>query len=132
MKEILRQVDLAQQKKNVPEFGPGDTIRLLVQALEGQRRRAQKVEGIVLKRNNKRTGRTVTIRSVLSGVGVERSYQLDSPLIEKIEVIRKGRVRRARLYYLRGRSAKGSRVREQRVDTKNTAAQQNNNSQSQD
>jgi len=117
MKEVLRQIDLAQQKKNVPDFNPGDTIRLHVQTVEGQRRRTQKVEGIVLKRNNKRFGRTVTIRSVLSGVGVERSYQVDSPLVERIEVVRRGQVRRARLYYLRGRSAKGSRVRQQTGET---------------
>ncbi len=124
MKEVLRQIDLAQQKKTMPEFGPGDTVRLHLQTAEGQRRRTQKVEGIVLKRNNKRVGRTVTLRSVLSGVGVERSYQIDSPLVEKIEVIRRGHVRRARLYYLRGRSARGSRVREHRGEGRGAAGEQ--------
>jgi large subunit ribosomal protein L19 len=128
MKEVLRQIDLAQQKKSVPEFGPGDTIRLYVQSTEGQRRRSQKVEGIVIKRNSKRVGRTVTIRSVLSGVGVERSYQVDSPLVEKIEVVRRGQVRRARLYYLRGRSAKGSRVR-QRTETQAAPGKEPNSNQ---
>ena len=116
MKEILRQIDEAQQKP-VPEFGPGDTIRLLVTVVEGNRKHTQKVEGTVLKKNGKNVCRSVTLRTVLSGVGVERSYQIDSPLVEKIEVLRRGDVRRARLYYLRGRSGKASRVKEKRVDT---------------
>lgn len=114
MNSVIRQVNLEQQKEGIPDFRPGDTLRLQVRVAEGSRQRVQRVEGVVLKRNDKKMQRSVTLRSVLSGVGVERSFLLDSPLVEKIEVVRRGKARRARLYYLRQRAGKAARVKERR------------------
>jgi len=117
MNQIIRELQKQQSKDDLPEFGPGDTLRLQVQVVEGERKRTQRIEGIVVKHNSRPGQRSVTLRSVLSGVGVERTLLLDSPLIEKVEVTRKGRVRRAKLYYLRSKVGKATRVKEKKRET---------------
>lgn len=117
MNETIREIQKEQSRDEWPEFGPGDTLRVQMQILEGERKKSQHVEGIVVKRNRSVGQRSVTLRSVLSGVGVERTLLLDSPLLEKVEVTRRGKVRRARLYYLRSRVGKAARVKERRRET---------------
>jgi large subunit ribosomal protein L19 len=115
--DTIREIEKQQSRQDLPEFGPGDTLRLQVLVLEGERKKSQRVEGIVIKQNRRLGQRSVTLRSVLSGVGVERTVPLDSPLVEKIEVTRRGRVRRARLFYLRSKVGKATRVKEKRRET---------------
>ena len=117
MNETIRDILKAQSRSDLPEFGTGDTLRLQVLPLEGDRKKSQKVEGIVIKQCRSIGQRSVTLRSVLSGVGVERTLLLDSPLVEKLEVIRRGRVRRARLFYLRSKIGKATRVKEKRWES---------------
>ncbi len=97
----------------IPEFGAGDTIRVSVRVVEGERERIQPYEGVVL-RVTKGAGGSFTVRRIASGVGVERSFPLSSRRVEKVEVVRRGRVRRSRLYYLRGRTGRAARVKEAR------------------
>jgi large subunit ribosomal protein L19 len=103
-----------EQLRRVPKFQPGDRVRVHFQVVEGTRRRTQVFEGVVLKRQGHGTRETFTVRKQSFGVGVERTFPLHSPKIEKIEVAARGDVRRAKLYYLRGRVGKRARVREQR------------------
>jgi large subunit ribosomal protein L19 len=114
MNDTIREIEKEQCRDDLPEFGPGDTLRLQVQILEGERKKSQRIEGIVIKQDRKLGQRAVTLRSILSGVGVERTLLLDSPLVEKIEVTRRGKVRRAKLYYLRSKVGKATRVKEKR------------------
>ncbi|MFS8542774.1 MAG: 50S ribosomal protein L19 [Limnochordales bacterium] len=102
-------------RHDVPDFGPGDTVRVHVKVVEADRERIQVFEGVVLRRNGGGLGETFTVRKVSQGVGVERTFPLHSPRVEKIEVVGRGDVRRARLYYLRERSGKAARVKERRV-----------------
>src|SRR3989441_11524329 len=103
-----------QLRDNVPQFKAGDTVRVHCQVIEGQRRRVQVFEGIVIKRQGSGVRETFTVRKQSFGIGVERTFPLHSPKIEKIEVVAIGDVNRAKLYYLRGRVGKRARVREQR------------------
>ena len=103
-----------QQLRRVPRFDAGDRVRVHFQVVEGNRRRTQVFEGVVIKRQGHRVRETFTVRKTSLGVGVERSFPLHSPKIEKIEVAARGDVRRAKLYYLRGRVGKRARVRERR------------------
>jgi large subunit ribosomal protein L19 len=96
----------------VPEFGPGDTVRVMVKVVEGERSRAQAFEGVVIARSNKGLNSNFTVRKISYGEGVERVFPLYSPSIAEIAVVRRGRVRRAKLYYLRGRSGKSARIAE--------------------
>ncbi|MBT9258463.1 MAG: 50S ribosomal protein L19 [Clostridiales bacterium] len=105
-----------QLRTDLPEFGPGDTVRVYVKVVEGGRERVQPFEGTVIARKGSGIRETFTVRRVSAGVGVERVFMLHSPRIEKIEVIRRGDVRRAKLYYLRGLSGKAARIKEQRRD----------------
>ena len=98
---------------NIAEFGPGDTVRVEVRVVEGERERVQPFEGVVIRRTGGAEG-TFTVRRLASGIGVERSFPLNSPRIEKLTVTRRGRVRRARLYYLRGLTGRAARVKEAR------------------
>lgn len=109
---LLQSFEQEQIKKDVPGFKPGNTIRVHVRVVEGSRERIQIFEGVVIRRRGIGLGETFTVRRVSYGVGVERTFPLNSPKIEKIEVIRKGFVRRARLYYLRGLTGKNARIRE--------------------
>jgi len=109
---LLQSFEQEQIKKDLPGFKPGNTVRVHVRVIEGSRERIQVFEGVVIRRRGIGLGETFTVRRVSYGVGVERTFPLHSPKIEKIEVIRKGFVRRARLYYLRGLTGKNARIRE--------------------
>lgn len=104
----------------IPEFRPGDTLKVGVKVVEGERTRVQAYEGVCIARANKGMGSNFTVRKISFGEGVERVFPLYSPNIESIEVVRKGAVRRAKLYYLRGRTGKSARIAERR-DTRETA-----------
>jgi large subunit ribosomal protein L19 len=108
----LEQEEIKRLKKDVPEFAPGDTVVVNVNVVEGERKRLQAFEGMVIAKRNRGLNSSFIVRKVSSGEGVERTFQTFSPLIASIEVKRKGDVRRAKLYYLRGRSGKGARIRE--------------------
>jgi large subunit ribosomal protein L19 len=103
-----------QMKTNLPDFRPGDTIRTHFKVVEGNRERIQVFEGVVIRRRGGGLGETFTVRRVSYGVGVERTFPLHSPKIERIEVVRQGRVRRARLYYLRKLRGKAARIQDRR------------------
>jgi large subunit ribosomal protein L19 len=123
MSNVIESIERAQLRK-VPRFKAGDTVRVHFQVIEGQRRRVQVYEGIVIKRQGSGARETFTVRKQSFGVGVERSFPLHSPKIEKIEVTAVGDVNRAKLYYLRGRVGKKARVRERRYGHGGTLEQQ--------
>jgi large subunit ribosomal protein L19 len=108
----LEQEEIKRLKKEVPEFSPGDTVIVNVNVVEGERKRLQAFEGMVIAKRNRGLNSSFIVRKVSSGEGVERTFQTFSPLIASIEVKRKGEVRRAKLYYLRARSGKSARIRE--------------------
>ena len=108
----LEQEEIKRLGKTVPDFSPGDTVIVNVNVVEGDRKRAQAFEGVVIAKRNRGIGSSFTVRKISSGEGVERTFQTYSPLIASVEVKRKGEVRRAKLYYLRQRSGKGARIRE--------------------
>ena len=108
----LETEEIKRLKKDVPEFAPGDTVIVNVNVVEGERKRLQAFEGMVIAKRNRGLNSSFIVRKVSSGEGVERTFQTFSPLIASIEVKRKGDVRRAKLYYLRERSGKGARIRE--------------------
>ncbi len=110
----LRAVEAAQLKKKVPEFAPGDTVRVYVKVSEGGRERLQVFEGTVIAQRGAGTGASFTVRRISHGVGVERIFPLHSPRVEKVDVVRRGQVRRAKLHYLRGKIGKETRIKEQR------------------
>ena len=110
----LRRIEEEQLRSDVPEFRPGDTVRVHVKVVEGNRERIQAYEGVVIARKHGGLRETFTVRRVTYGVGVERTFMLHSPRIDRIEVLRHGIVRRAKLYYLRGLSGKAARIRERR------------------
>lgn len=110
--DLIKMVESQQLKKEVPVFNIGDTVRVHVKVKEGNRERIQVFEGIVIKRQNGGINETFTVRRISYGVGVERTFLLHSPKVENIEVIRRGKVRRARLYYLRDRVGKAAKVKE--------------------
>ena len=112
MNEIIRSIESAQLKDNVPEFHVGDTVRVQVKVVEGSRERLQAGEGVVIARRNGSARETFTVRRTSYGVGVERTFPLHSPRLDHIEVIRRGKVRRAKLYYLRERSGKAAKVKD--------------------
>ena len=116
MSKIIEQLERAQLRDGIPQFKAGDTVRVHFQVIEGERRRVQVFEGIVIKRQGAGVRETFTVRKQSFGVGVERTFPLHSPKIEKIEVGAIGDVNRAKLYYLRGRVGKKARVREVRQD----------------
>ena len=101
-------------KNDVPEFRPGDNVRVSVRIKEGEKERIQVFEGLVIKRQGGGVSETFTVRKISYGVGVERTFNINSPLIAKIDVVRRGKVRRAKLGYIRGLSAKASRIKERR------------------
>src|SRR5436190_18204675 len=111
---VIEQLEREQQKEEVPELRPGDTVRVHAKVVEGTRERIQVFEGLVIRVAGGGLSRNVTVRRVTHGVGVERTFLVHSPRIDRIEVMRHGQVRRARLYYLRGRVGKAARIRERR------------------
>lgn len=108
---IIDIVEKGQVRDDIPEFRPGDGVRVHVKVVEGGRERIQVFEGTVIAKKNKGINETFTVRKISQGVGVERVFPLHSRLIDKIEVVRRGRVRRAKLYYLRSRVGKATKVR---------------------
>jgi large subunit ribosomal protein L19 len=108
----LEQEEIKRLAKILPDFSPGDTVIVNVNVVEGERKRAQAFEGVVIAKRNRGIGSSFTVRKISSGEGVERTFQTYSPLIASVEVKRKGEVRRAKLYYLRQRSGKSARIRE--------------------
>jgi large subunit ribosomal protein L19 len=124
MSSIIDSIERRQLKQGIPSFGPGDRVRVHFQVVEGNRRRTQVFEGIVLKRQGSGSRETFTVRKQSFGVGVERTFPLHSPKIERLEVAGRGDVRRAKLYYLRGRVGKAARVAERRwgIDQEMVAA----------
>ncbi len=114
MSSVIDSIERRQQRKGIPSFEPGDRVRVHFQVVEGSRRRTQVFEGIVLKRQGSGSRETFTVRKQSFGVGVERTFPLHSPKIEKLEIAARGDVRRAKLYYLRGRVGKAARVAERR------------------
>ncbi len=115
------QIAKFNEAKKIPEFRPGDTLRVGVKVVEGERTRVQNFEGVCIARSAKGMGSNFTVRKISFGEGVERVFPLYSPNVDSIEVVRKGAVRRAKLYYLRGRTGKSARIAERR-DTRQTAA----------
>ena len=112
MQEIIKNIEAAQLKENVPQFNVGDTGRVYGKIKEGNRERIQVFEGTVLKKQGGSTRATFTVRKNSNGIGVEKTWPLHSPNVEKVEVIRRGKVRRAKLNYLRERSGKSAKVKE--------------------
>jgi len=110
--DLLKVVEQEQMRNNIPQFRAGDTVRVHVKVVEGNRERIQIFEGVVIKRKGGGIRENFTVRRVTSGVGVERTFPLHSPRIDKIEVMRRGKVRRAKLYYLRERTGKSARIKE--------------------
>ena len=108
---VLDQITMDYKKEDIPEFKVGDTLRVHVKIIEGQRERIQVFEGYVLKRQHGGINETFTVRKLSNGIGVEKTFPLHSPRIEKIEVVKKGRVRRAKLNYMRQRTGKAARIK---------------------
>ncbi|MEA3015464.1 MAG: large subunit ribosomal protein [Sphingomonadales bacterium] len=108
------QIEKLTESKTIPEFRPGDTLRVGVRVVEGERTRIQNFEGVCIARSNKGVGSSFTVRKISFGEGVERVFPLYSPNVDSIEVVRRGAVRRAKLYYLRGRTGKAARIAERR------------------
>ncbi|HEY0513200.1 MAG TPA: 50S ribosomal protein L19 [Thermoanaerobaculia bacterium] len=112
----LDQVESVYVRQNVPEFKPGDSLRVHVRVVEGDKQRIQIFQGVVISRRGGGTRETFTVRKISGSVGVERIFPMSSPNVDKIEVIRRGRVRRAKLYYLRNLRGKAARIEERRDD----------------
>ncbi len=112
MTDIIKQLEAAQMKSDIPEFGPGDTVVVQVRVKEGKRERLQAFEGVVIAKRNRGINSAFTVRKISYGEGVERVFQTHSPLVDSITVKRRGDVRRAKLYYLRGLSGKAARIKE--------------------
>lgn len=108
---------------NIPVLASGDTVKVKVKVSEGEKERAQTFQGVVIRIRHSADGGTFTVRRIAYGIGVERTFLFQSPLIEKVEVVRHGKVRRAKLYYLRGLSAKAARIKEKRADKENNQAE---------
>lgn len=109
---VLRAVENSQIRTDLPRFRPGDTVRVHVKIKEGDKFRIQVFEGVVIAQKNNGISSTFTVRKVSFGYGIERIFPLHSPIIEKLEIVKSGKVRRARLYYLRGRRGKAARLKE--------------------
>ena len=112
MSEIIKSIEKAQLRTDRPDFNVGDTLRVFVKVVEGNRERLQAFEGTVLARRNGSVRETFTVRRVSYGIGVERTFPLHSPRVDRIEVVRKGKVRRAKLYYLRNLQGKAAKIKE--------------------
>ena len=112
--DIIETLEKEQMRADIPAFGPGDTIKVHAKIKEGQKERIQVFQGVVIRKRKGNTGATFTVRKVSYGIGVERIFPLHSPVIDKIEVVTRGRVRRARLYYLRKLRGKAARIKEKR------------------
>lgn len=112
MNELIRSVEMEQLRSDVPEINVGDTIRVFVKVVEGTRERLQAFEGTVIAKRNGGVRETFTVRRVSYGIGVERTFPIHSPRVDHVELVRRGKVRRAKLYYLRDRVGKAAKVKE--------------------
>ena len=112
MSKEIEAIESEQMTKDIPEFGPGDTVVVQVKVREGTRERLQAFEGVVIAKRNRGLNSSFTVRKISHGEGVERVFQTHSPTVSEISVKRRGDVRRAKLYYLRGRTGKGARIKE--------------------
>ena len=112
MSKIIDAIEKDQMEKDIPEFAPGDTVIVQVKVKEGNRERLQAFEGVVIAKRNRGLNSSFTVRKISHGEGVERVFQTYSPLVDSIQVKRRGDVRRAKLYYLRGRTGKAARIKE--------------------
>ena len=112
MNAIIKEIEAAQLKENVPQFNVGDTVKVYGKIKEGNRERIQVFEGTVIKKQGGSNRATFTVRKLSNGCGVEKTWPLHSPNVEKVEIVRKGKVRRAKLYYLRDRVGKAAKVKE--------------------
>ena len=112
MSELIRSIEQAQLRTDLPSFNVGDTLRVFVKVVEGSRERLQAFEGTVIAKRNGSSRETFTVRRVSYGIGVERTFPLHSPRVDHIEVIRRGKVRRAKLYYLRNLQGKAAKIKE--------------------
>ena len=116
--QTLDSLDAAQLRSDIPDFRPGDTLKVHVKVIEGSRSRIQVFQGVVIRRQGSGVRETFTVRKVSFNVGVERTFPVHTPVIEKIELLTRGDVRRAKLYYLRDLRGKAAKIKELRVDTK--------------
>lgn len=112
MSKLIEQITSAQLRNDVPDFRPGDTVRVHAMIVEGERERIQLFEGLVIKRRGAGISESYTVRKISNGVGVERTFPVHTPRVAKLEVLRKGKVRRAKLYYIRALSGKAARIKE--------------------
>ena len=112
MSKIIEALEQEQMDKQIPEFSPGDTVVVQVKVKEGNRERLQAFEGVVIAKRNRGLNSSFTVRKISHGEGVERVFQTYSPVVDSVKVKRRGDVRRAKLYYLRGRTGKGARIKE--------------------
>ena len=112
MNPIIKNLEAEYTTRELPEIHPGDTVKVFVRIVEGNKERTQAFEGTILKKRGSGVGKTITVRKIFQGVGVERVFPVYSPRVEKITVVRRGDVKRAKLYYLRERSGKATRIRE--------------------
>jgi large subunit ribosomal protein L19 len=126
--DIIREIESEMLRKDIPDFKPGDTVRVYFKVIEGGRERVQAFEGLVIKRRGKGLSETFTVRRISYGIGVERVFPLHSPRLEKIEVIRRGKVRRAKLYYIREKIGKAAKIKElvQQPDKENNNTEETN------
>jgi large subunit ribosomal protein L19 len=111
---LIEEITKSQLRDDIPDFRPGDSVKVYAKIVEGERERIQLFEGVVIKRHGTGVSATYTVRKISSGVGVERTFPLHTPRVEKIEVTRHGQVRRAKLYYLRALRGKAARIKEKR------------------
>jgi len=115
MTDILRELEQEQIRDDIPDFSPGDTVRVLYRVTEGDKERIQAFEGVCIARRGGGLGETFMVRKISSGIGVERIFPLNAPTIKGVELVRRGQVRRAKLYYLRNLRGKAARIREKRA-----------------
>ena len=116
MSKILEAIEREHMRYDIPEFRPGDTVNVHVRIIEGNKERVQIFKGVVIARKRGNMGASFTVRKVSGGIGVEKTFPLHSPRVEKIEVVSRGRVRRSKLYYLRNLSGKAARIRERGIN----------------
>ena len=115
MTDVIKEIEKEQLRNDIPEFSPGDTVRVLYLVREGAKQRIQAFEGVCIARKHGGVDETFTVRKISGGIGVERIFPIQAPTVTGIEVVRHGRVRRAKLYYLRGRRGKAARIAERRT-----------------
>ncbi|THB79773.1 MAG: 50S ribosomal protein L19 [Desulfobulbaceae bacterium] len=115
MSTVIDRIDKEQMRQDHPEFRPGDTVKVHIRIIEGSKERVQVFQGVVIKRKRGNMDASYTVRKISNGVGVEKTFALHNPRIEKVELVTRGRVRRSRLYYLRDRKGKAARIRERGI-----------------